>query len=79
MRPPVSVVSFLRIQFPVPSDLAPASLGDLASRVRFHTGGGIGSVADVRTLARWGAASAVIGRALLDGALTLEEARAAAR
>ncbi len=55
------------------------SLGDLASRVRFHTGGGIGSVADVRTLARWGVASAVIGRALLDGALTLEEARAAAR
>jgi phosphoribosylformimino-5-aminoimidazole carboxamide ribotide isomerase len=56
-----------------------ASLGDLASRIRFHTGGGIGSKEDVTRLARWGVASAVIGRALLDGVLTLEEAKAAAR
>ena len=55
------------------------SLGETAPRVRFHTGGGIGSKEDVRTLATWGVASAVIGRALLDGALTLEEAKAAAR
>jgi phosphoribosylformimino-5-aminoimidazole carboxamide ribotide isomerase len=55
------------------------SLGDLARRVRFHTGGGIASPDDVRALARWGAASAVIGRAFLEGRLTLAEAMAAAR
>ena len=56
-----------------------SSLGDLARRVRFHTGGGIASADDVRALARWGAASAVIGRAFLEGRLTLAEAIAAAR
>ena len=55
-----------------------SSLGDLAKRIRFHTGGGIGSKEDVRKLADWGVASAVIGRALLDGTLTLAEAKAAA-
>ncbi len=55
-----------------------ASLGDLARRVRFHTGGGIAGPDDVRALARWGVASAVIGRALLEGRLTLAEAMAAA-
>lgn len=54
------------------------SLGDLGRRMRFHTGGGIASVDDVRAIARWGAASAVIGRALLEGRLTLAEALAAA-
>jgi len=54
------------------------SLGHLAARVRFHTGGGIASADDVRALARWGAASAVIGRAFLEGRLTLAEANAAA-
>lgn len=56
-----------------------ASLGDDAERVRFHTGGGIASADDVRALARWGVASAVIGRAFLEGRLTLAEAAAAAR
>lgn len=56
-----------------------SSLGDLAKRVRFHTGGGIASTDDVRALARWGVASAVIGRAFLEGRLTLGEANAAAR
>lgn len=56
-----------------------SSLGDLARRVRFHTGGGISSADDVRALARWGAASAVIGRAFLEGRLTLAEAKSAAR
>jgi phosphoribosylformimino-5-aminoimidazole carboxamide ribotide isomerase len=56
-----------------------SSLGDLAPRVRFHTGGGIATPDDVRALARWGAASAVIGRAFLEGRLTLAEAMAAAR
>ena len=56
-----------------------SSLGDLARSVRFHTGGGISSADDVRALARWGVASAVIGRAFLEGRLTLAEAIAAAR
>jgi phosphoribosylformimino-5-aminoimidazole carboxamide ribotide isomerase len=43
----------------------------------FHTGGGVRDVADVRALARWGAASVVIGRAFLDGRFTLAEAKAA--
>lgn len=55
-----------------------SSLGDLAARVGFHTGGGIASADDVRALARWGASSAVIGRAFLEGRLTLAEANAAA-
>ena len=45
--------------------------------VRFHTGGGVRDVDDVRALARWGAASVVIGRAFLDRRLTLAEAKAA--
>jgi phosphoribosylformimino-5-aminoimidazole carboxamide ribotide isomerase len=45
--------------------------------VAFHTGGGVRDVADVRALARWGAASVVIGRALLDGRFTLAQAKAA--
>jgi phosphoribosylformimino-5-aminoimidazole carboxamide ribotide isomerase len=56
-----------------------SSLGGLGARVRFHTGGGISSADDVRALARWGAVSAVIGRALLEGRITLAEAMAAAR
>lgn len=56
-----------------------SSLGHLARSMRFHTGGGISSADDVRALARWGAASAVIGRAFLEGRLTLAEAMAAAR
>jgi phosphoribosylformimino-5-aminoimidazole carboxamide ribotide isomerase len=45
--------------------------------VAFHTGGGVRDVEDVRALARWGAASVVIGRAFLDGRFTLAEAKAA--
>ena len=45
--------------------------------VAFHTGGGVRDVDDVRALARWGAASVVIGRAFLDRRLTLAEAKAA--
>lgn len=55
-----------------------ASLGERAKGVRFHTGGGISSLEDVRRLARWGAASAVIGRAILEGRMTIAEAAAAA-
>lgn len=45
--------------------------------IRFHTGGGVRDVDDVRVLARWGAASVVIGRAFLDRRFTLAEAKAA--
>jgi phosphoribosylformimino-5-aminoimidazole carboxamide ribotide isomerase len=45
--------------------------------VAFHTGGGVRDVDDVRALARWGAASVVIGRAFLEGRFTLTEAKAA--
>jgi phosphoribosylformimino-5-aminoimidazole carboxamide ribotide isomerase len=45
--------------------------------VRFHTGGGVRDVEDVRALARWGAASVVIGRAFLDHRFTLAEAKSA--
>ena len=46
--------------------------------VAFHTGGGVRDLDDVRALARWGAASVVIGRAFLDRRFTLAEAKAAA-
>ncbi len=45
--------------------------------VAFHTGGGVRDVDDLRALARWGAASVVIGRAFLDRRFTLAEAKAA--
>lgn len=45
--------------------------------VAFHTGGGVRDVNDVRALARWGAASVVIGRAFIEQRFTLAEAKAA--
>jgi phosphoribosylformimino-5-aminoimidazole carboxamide ribotide isomerase len=45
--------------------------------VAFHTGGGVRDLGDVRALAEWGAASVVIGRALLEGRFTVAEAMAA--
>jgi phosphoribosylformimino-5-aminoimidazole carboxamide ribotide isomerase len=45
--------------------------------VAFHTGGGVRDVDDVCALARWGAASVVIGRAFLDRRFTLADAKAA--
>ena len=45
--------------------------------VRFHTGGGVRDANDVRALAAWGVASVVIGRAFLQGRLTVAEAKAA--
>jgi phosphoribosylformimino-5-aminoimidazole carboxamide ribotide isomerase len=47
------------------------------SGVRFHTGGGVRNAADIRALAAWGAASVVVGRAFLEGHLTLADAKAA--
>src|SRR5689334_12017807 len=46
-------------------------------RVSFHTGGGVRDLNDVRALADWGVASVVIGRAFLEGNMTLAEAKAA--
>lgn len=43
----------------------------------FHTGGGVRDLNDIRALADWGAASVVVGRAFLDGAFTVAEAKAA--
>ncbi|HYK97758.1 MAG TPA: HisA/HisF-related TIM barrel protein [Candidatus Acidoferrales bacterium] len=45
--------------------------------VALHTGGGVRDVNDVRALAEFGVASVVIGRAFLDGRMTVAEARAA--
>lgn len=50
-----------------------AAGGDVA----FHTGGGVRDTNDIRALAEWGAASVVVGRALLEGRLTIAEANAA--
>lgn len=55
-----------------------SSLGKFARGVRFHTGGGIGSLNDIRALAAWGAASVTIGRALVEGRFTVAEAKLAA-
>jgi phosphoribosylformimino-5-aminoimidazole carboxamide ribotide isomerase len=54
------------------------SLGKHAGGVRFHTGGGVGSLEHIRALASWGAASAVVGRALGMSRFTMAEAQAAA-
>jgi phosphoribosylformimino-5-aminoimidazole carboxamide ribotide isomerase len=43
----------------------------------FHTGGGVRDLNDIRALAEWGAASVVVGRAFLEGAFTVAEAKAA--
>jgi len=45
--------------------------------VALHTGGGVRDLADVTALARAGAASVVVGRALAEGRFTLAEAKAA--
>jgi phosphoribosylformimino-5-aminoimidazole carboxamide ribotide isomerase len=45
--------------------------------VSFHTGGGVRDLNDIRALAEWGAASVVVGRAFLEGAFTVAEAKAA--
>ena len=45
--------------------------------IAFHTGGGVRDANDIRALAEWGAASVVVGRALLEGRFTIAEANAA--
>ena len=55
------------------------ALGHRADDVALHTGGGVRDLADLTALARAGAASAVLGRALAAGRFTIAEAKAAAR
>lgn len=45
--------------------------------IALHTGGGVRDLADVRALARAGAASVVVGRALAEGRFTIAQAKAA--
>ena len=54
------------------------ALGSRASAVALHTGGGVRDLADVAALARFGAASVVVGRALAARRFTIAEAKAAA-
>ncbi|HEY3218802.1 MAG TPA: HisA/HisF-related TIM barrel protein [Candidatus Limnocylindria bacterium] len=51
--------------------------GVTGTGVRFHTGGGVRDLGEIRALAKWGAASVVVGRAFLEGRFTLAEAQAA--
>lgn len=55
------------------------ALGAHAGAVALHTGGGIRDLDDIAALARFGAASAVVGSALAAGRFTIAEAKAAAR
>lgn len=54
------------------------ALGARASAVALHTGGGVRDLADIAALARFGAASVVVGRALAARRFTLADAKAAA-
>jgi phosphoribosylformimino-5-aminoimidazole carboxamide ribotide isomerase len=54
------------------------ALGPRASAVALHTGGGVRDLQDVAALARFGAASVVVGRALAARRFTIADAKAAA-
>ncbi len=54
------------------------ALGCPADGVALHTGGGVRDLQDIASLARFGAASVVVGRALATRAFTLADAKAAA-
>ena len=54
------------------------ALGGRGASIALHTGGGVRDLADVSALARAGAASAVVGRALAARSFTIAEAKAAA-
>jgi phosphoribosylformimino-5-aminoimidazole carboxamide ribotide isomerase len=54
------------------------ALGPRAGSVALHTGGGVRDLADIAALARFGAASVVLGRALAARRFTIAEAKAAA-
>ena len=50
------------------------TLSEAFPQVAFQASGGIGSLDDVREAARSGAAGVIVGRALLEGKFTVEEA-----
>lgn len=54
------------------------ALGRRADTVALHTGGGVRNLADIAALARFGAASVVVGRALAARRFTLADAKIAA-
>jgi phosphoribosylformimino-5-aminoimidazole carboxamide ribotide isomerase len=54
------------------------ALGPRAGAVALHTGGGVRDLTDVAALARFGAASVVVGRALAARRFTIADAKAAA-
>lgn len=54
-----------------------AAVGRTGASVALHTGGGVRDLEDVRALARAGAASVVVGRAIAEGRFTIAEAKAA--
>lgn len=54
-----------------------AALARAGHTVALHTGGGVRDLADITALARVGAESVVVGRALAEGRFTLGEAKAA--
>jgi uncharacterized protein related to proFAR isomerase len=54
------------------------ALGPRADTVALHTGGGVRNLADIAALARFGAASVVVGRALAARRFTLADAKTAA-
>ena len=58
-------------------DRVRAALERQGHSVALHTGGGVKDLDDVRALARAGAASVVVGRALAEGRFTIAEAKAA--
>ena len=58
-------------------DRVGAALAREAHRVSLHTGGGVRDLGHIRALARAGAASVVVGRALAEGRFTIAEAKAA--
>ncbi|MDQ6858906.1 MAG: HisA/HisF-related TIM barrel protein [Chloroflexota bacterium] len=55
-----------------------SGLGRRAAGMSLHTGGGVRDLGDISSLARFGAASVVVGRALATRAFTLADAKAAA-
>ncbi|HEY8731053.1 MAG TPA: HisA/HisF-related TIM barrel protein [Candidatus Limnocylindria bacterium] len=55
-----------------------SALGARAAEVALHTGGGVRDLDDITALARFGAASVVVGRALAAGRFTLADAKSAA-
>ena len=58
-------------------DRVRAALARTGQTAALHTGGGVRDLADITALARAGAESVVVGRALALGRFTLAEARAA--